>query len=426
MDLAAGGIARREDDVVTDTTINQDALLLEILMTPEGKADPYPRYKAIREHSAVFESSLGALVVGRYDDCNWVLREPRLGRGPQREPWEQYGLTKAEWHERFPMRTGETTSLLLMDPPDHTRLRKLVVKAFTARNVEKMRPDVARLTDDLIGDFEGVIDVMSALALHLPITVIGEMLGVPEPMRSELQPLIRATVATLEFMPSLEAMDEAAAAIEQVIARFEDLITARRSDPTDDLLSMLIHVEEEGDQLSHEELLSTILLLFAAGFETTTNLIGNGLLALLDHPDQFEKLRADRSLMPTAVEELLRWDSPVQLNGRAALEPVEFHGMQIEAGQQFFTLLGAANRDGRMYPEPDTFDITRETVQPMSFGGGIHYCLGASLARLEGQVVFDRLLDRFDTIEPAWGDERPKYRDSIVLRGLEALPVRFA
>jgi cytochrome P450 len=424
--LQAKAIPGREDERVTDTTIDQDALLLEILMTPEGKADPYPRYEAIRERSAVFESSLGALVVSRYEDCNWVLREPKLGRGPQGNPWEQYGLTEAEWRERFPRRTGDTTTLLLMDPPDHTRLRKLVVKAFTARNVEKMRPDVARLTDDLIADFDGEVDVMSALALELPITVIGEMLGVPESMRGELQPLIRSTVATLEFMPSLEAMDEAAAAIEQVIARFEDLITERRSSPTDDLLSMLIHVEEEGDQLSHEELLSTILLLFAAGFETTTNLIGNGLLAFLDHPDQLAKLRADRSLMATAVEELLRWDSPVQLNDRAALEPVEFHGRQLEPGQHIITLLGAANRDGRMYPEPDTFDITRETVQPMSFGGGIHYCLGASLARLEGQVVFDRLLERFTTIEPAWGDERPKYRDSIVLRGLETLPVDFA
>jgi cytochrome P450 len=192
------------------------------------------------------------------------------------------------------------------------------------------------------------------------------------------------------------------------------------------LLSELLHVEEHGDQLSHDELISTVMLIFGAGFETTTNLIGNGLLALLDHPDELQRLRDDRSLMKTAVDELLRWDSPVQLDGRLTFEDVDAHGTAVAAGEQFVTLLGAANRDPRAFPDPDRFDVGRIGQAPMSFGAGIHYCLGAALARAEGHVVFDRLLDRFSVIEPAWGSERPRYRDAIVLHGLESLPVRVA
>jgi cytochrome P450 len=211
-----------------------------------------------------------------------------------------------------------------------------------------------------------------------------------------------------------------------VTAVFEDLIADRRTHPTDDLLSELIHVEEQGDQLSHEELLATVMLIFGAGFETTTNLIGNGLLALLDHPDQLERLRDERHLLPNAVEELLRWDSPVQLDGRRVFERLDVHGITLEAGSHVVTLLGAANRDPRAFEDPETLDIGREPSPIMSFGAGIHFCLGAPLARAEGRVLFDRLLDRHPVIEPAWGDERPRYRDSIVLRGLESLPVRFA
>jgi cytochrome P450 len=208
-----------------------------------------------------------------------------------------------------------------------------------------------------------------------------------------------------------------------VTAVFEDLIADRRTHPTDDLLSELIHVEEQGDQLSHEELLSTVMLIFGAGFETTTNLIGNGLFALLEHPDQLQRLRDDPTLMHTAVEELLRWDSPVQLDGRKALEPAEIHGFLLEPGDEFVTLLGGANRDPRVFDDPDTLDVGRLATQPMSFGAGIHFCLGAALARAEGRVFFERLLARFPTVAPAWSSEPPRYRDSVVLRGLESLPV---
>ena len=327
--------------------------------------------------------------------------------------------------ERAQLMEQRTTSMLGLDPPDHTRLRRLVAKAFTPKTVENLRPGIVRLTDELLDRFEGVVDVMPELALQLPMAVIGEMLGIPEAERTALQPQVRLTARMLEFNPPLEQMDEAAVASKIIAQHLEDLIAQRRAEPTDDLLSELIHVEEQGDQLSHDELITTVMLIFGAGFETTTNLIGNGLLALLDHPDEFRRLRDDRSLMKTAVEELLRWDSPVQIDGRMTFEDVDVDGATVAAGEQFVTLIGAANRDPRVFEDPEHFDVGRVGPAPMSFGAGIHFCLGAALARAEGQVVFERLLDRFPVIEPAWGAERPPYRDSLVLRGLESLPVHF-
>ncbi len=409
-------------------TVDPDVLLAEILLSAEGKADPYSRYAAIREHSAAFRTNLGFVVVGRFEDCQWVLRDPRFGKGEVEAVWERYGLTEQEWVEQFSDFSRRTNSMLGLDPPDHTRLRRLVAKAFTPKTVEMLRPDIVRLADQLLERFDRgeVVDIIPELALQLPIAVISEMLGVPESYWPELQPLVRTATATLELNPTLEQLQAAANAGRGLAARFEGLIADRREHPTEDLLSQLIHVEEQGDQLSHDELIATVLLLFGAGFETTTNLIGNGLLALLEHPGELRRLRSDRSLMPSAVEELLRWDSPVQIDGRMAFEEMDVHGVAVEAGDQVVTLIGAANRDPRVFDDPERFDVGRGVGPLMSFGAGIHFCLGASLARAEGQVVFDRLLDRFPVIEPGWGDERPRFRDSIVLRGLESLPVHLA
>jgi cytochrome P450 len=406
-------------------TIDPDHALAQAVLTPEGRADPYPYYAVVREHAPAFRTALGVVVVGRYDDCQWVLRDPRFGKGTDR-PWERHGMTTGEWHDRFPSFPRFRRALLNLDPPDHTRVRRLVAKAFTPRTVERLRPRIVRLTDQLLDRFDGEVDVIPELALTLPITVIGEMLGVPEGERMALQPLVRASTAALDLRAPLDQLDVGFAARAAIIERMEDLIAERRARPGDDLLSQLIHVEEAGDQLSHDELTATIALLFGAGFETTTNLIGNGLLALLDHPDQMARLRADRSLVRPAVEEMLRWDSPVQVDSRQALVDMDLHGVALGAGEQVVTLLGAGNRDPRAFPDPDRFDVGRE-ANPLSFGAGIHHCLGAALARAEGQVVFERLLDRFPVIEPAWADDdRPRYRESPVLRGLEALPVRFA
>jgi cytochrome P450 len=411
---------------MTDTTaVDVNALLAEIFLTPEGKNDPYPRYAAIREHAPVFRSDFGLVVLSRYDDCQWALRDPRLGKGEPIDAWEQYGLTEAEWIARFGDLERRSRSMLGLDPPDHTRLRKLVAKAFTPRTVENLRPDIERLTDELLDGMDGDVDVIAALALPLPMAVISQMLGIPADESAVLQPYVRTATQLLEFNPSLDVLEAAAGSNRVIVEHLEALIATRRAHPTDDLLSELTHVEEAGDQLSHDELIATVMLLFGAGFETTTNLIGNGLLALLDHPDQLQRLRDDRSLMKTAVEEFLRWDSPVQIDGRVLFEAVELHGVHVAAGEQFATLLGAANRDPRTFDEPERFDVGRAGPAPMSFGAGIHFCLGAALARAEGHVVFERLLDRFRVIEPAWS-ERPVYRDTIVLHGLESLPVRVA
>jgi cytochrome P450 len=408
------------------TAAEPDSLLAEALLDPEGRADPYPLYAALRERAPALRTAQGPVVVARYADCEWVLRDPRFGKGTPR-PWERHGLTEAEWHERFPGYARNRRALLFLDPPDHTRVRRLVAKAFTPRTVERLRPDIVRLTDEVLDRFDGTVDVISDLALALPITVIGEMLGVPEPDRDELQPVVRASIAALDPGATLAELDVALRARDVLGERMEGLIAERRAHPTDDLLSHLIHVEEAGDKLTPDELVSTIAQLFAAGFETTTNLIGNGLLALLDHPDQMARLRADLSLLGTAVEEMLRWDSPVQVDSRQPLVDVEVHAMPVRPGETVFTLLGAANRDPRAFPDPDLFDVGRDGAASLSFGSGIHYCLGAALARAEGQVVFDRLLSRFPVIEPAWPDgTRPTIRPSPVLRGRASLLVHCA
>jgi cytochrome P450 len=274
------------------------------------------------------------------------------------------------------------------------------------------------------GEDDETVNVMTELAFPLPVAVIGELLGVPADDRQQFQDLVRATTVILEPMASVEQMQgarEARVAMEQY---FGELIAERRRRPAGDLLSELIAVSDGSDRLTEDEVVTTAILLFAAGFETTTNLIGNGLLALLRHPDQLERVRSlvrDVRGMQRAVEELLRWDSPVQLDGRMTFEEVELAGHRIDAGQVVMTLLGAANRDPRRFSEPERFDVGRDEGPPMSFGSGIHYCLGAALARMEGQVCFGRLFERFDRIELRAPDVA--YRDRITLRGLAALPV---
>jgi cytochrome P450 len=283
--------------------------------------------------------------------------------------------------------------------------------------------DLLDTVTDLAGAGEDV-DIMRELAFPLPVAVIGELLGVPVDDRAQFQALVRAATRILEPMSDVEDLRGARRARISMERYFEELIAERRRQPADDLLSELIAVSDGSDRLTQEEVISTAILLFAAGFETTTNLIGNGLRALLAHPEQLARLRSsvdDLAAVQRAVEELLRWDSPVQLDGRVALRPAQIGDQAIVPGDQVMTLLGAANRDPRRFRDPETLDLGRDEGPPMSFGSGIHFCLGAALARLEGQVCFSRLLTRFKDIE--LGDEGVAYRDSITLRGLARLPV---
>ena len=406
------------------STVEPDALLLELIATPEGRADPYPRYAALREKAPVHRSAFGIWTLTDYEDCQLLLRHPGVGKDFS-SAMNSLGLSDAdrEAQDRF---RNDRSNMLVTDPPDHTRLRGLVTRAFTPRTVEKLRPRIVALVDELLDGFEGhgEVEVMDALAFPLPVTVIGDMLGVPVEDRPLLRPLVRSVTAILELAVSPEALAEAGEADSKLGAYFADLVADRRANPQDDLLTKLIEAEDKGDQLTEHELISTVILLFAAGFETTTHLIGNGLLALLRNPGELARLRGDRSLVRSAVEELLRYDSPVQIAARTNYEDLSLGGTTIPTGSLVLAMLGAANRDPARFHDPERLDVGRDEGAPMSFGGGIHFCLGAALARLEGQIVLDRLLDRFGTMELVGGP--PTVRDSLTLRGLTDLRVRFA
>lgn len=414
---------------VTDTAA--DNVLLRLLLTPDGRADPYPAYRQLRETAPILRSAMGPLVVSSYEDCMTALRDPRLGRGTSlRESGQTSGLGFAgfdvdpEMRDAFFGRAGG--NMLFADPPDHTRLRRLVSRAFTPKRVEELRPAVAAMVERHIDAIveAGSVDIMETLAFPLPVTVIGELVGVPEADRASFQPLIRAAVAAIDPGTDLDALRAATAAMDQAREYFRDLVAERRRSPGDDLLSGLIASRDAGDALSDDEVISTAVLLFSAGFETTTNLIGNGLLALLQNPDQQQRWRDNPAIAHSAVEELLRWDSPVQLNMRTALEPADIGGETLEEGDIVIVLQGAGNRDPARFDNAESLDLGRPDNLPLSFGWGIHHCLGAPLARLEGEEVFNTLLDRCRTIEPRFTD--PEWRPTLTLRGLATLPVEVS
>ncbi|MGI5237524.1 cytochrome P450 [Dactylosporangium sp. CA-139066] len=381
-----------------------------------GRRDPYPRYARLREISPIVRAADDALVVTGYADCQTVVRDGRLAHMP---PDMLAFLGFPDWREHPALRLMYT-SMLVLNPPDHTRLRRLVSSAFTARRVQGLRPAVERMVDGLLDDLAatagGTADFVAAFAFPLPVAVIGELLGVPAADRAQFQTLVRDWTQILERITPevLERADPAAAAIRDYLA---GLLQERRQDPADDLLTALTQAQAADDRLTDEEVLSNASLLFAAGFETTTNLLANGLAALLAHPGQL-------ALVPqapeAAVEELLRFDSPVQLSARVVTEPVEVGGVTVEAGERIVAYLGAGNRDPERFADPDELRLTRDDNGPLSFGGGIHYCLGAPLARLEAQVALAALARRFPGIELAG---EPQRRDSLSLKGFTAMPV---
>jgi cytochrome P450 len=394
------------------------ATLLDELTTAVGREDPYPRYERLREISPVVRAPDGALVVTRYADCAHVARDPRFAHLP---PDMLAFLGFPDWTEHPALRMFYT-SLLILNPPDHTRLRRLVSGAFTARRVQALRPAIERMVEDLLDGLDGLdgeVDFVERFAFPLPVNVIGELLGVPAADRAQFQSLVRDWTQVLEILSPevLRTADPAAAAIHDYLA---GLVASRRRAPAADLLSALVAVEEAGDQLTGEELLTTAALLFAAGFETTTNLLSNGLVALLANPAQLAALRDWPDLAQPAVEELLRFDSPVQLISRVVVDPVELGGLPIDEGERVVAYLGAGNRDPERFTEPDRLQLARVADAPLSFGGGIHYCLGAPLARLEAQIALPALLRRFPRVAPAGTPER---RESLTIKGFLRLPV---
>jgi cytochrome P450 len=389
--------------------------LLDELTTMVGREDPYPRYARLREIAPVVRADDGALVVTRYAECTAVVRDARLGHLP---PDMLAFLGLPDWADH-PALKQLFTSMLLMNPPDHTRLRRLVSSTFTARRVQELRPAISAMVDDLLDGMSGEVDIVDAFAFPLPVNVIGELLGVPAPDRAQFQTLVRDWTQVLEIITPevLATADPAAAAIRDYLA---DLVAERRRSPRADLISALVAAEESGDQLTEDELLTNAGLLFAAGFETTTNLLSNGLAALLEHPAQADLLRDEPGLAVGAVEELLRYDTPVQLASRVVMADVELAGVPVGAGNRVVAYLGSGNRDAERFADPDRLDLTRGDSAPLSFGGGIHYCLGAPLARLEAQIALPALLRRFPKLALS---TRPERRNSLSIRGFTSMRV---
>lgn len=314
-------------------------------------------------------------------------------------------------------------SMLFLNPPDHTRVRGLVARSFTPRRVEQLRPEVTDMCDELLDNLGGEGDFVDEVAFPLPANVISALVGVPKADREYLRPMIAALGVGIEPTASEEEVAAADAAGEEITAYVTDLIAKRRADPQDDLLSGMIQASDGEDKLSEAEIIVNTLLIYAAGFETTTHLLGNTVRQLVAHPEQHELLRNDRALIPQAIEEVLRFDPPVQMDGRYVFEDIEIGGMTVPAGSGTMVLIGAVNRDPALVDDPDRFDVTRTDTQVLSFGSGIHFCLGAALARLEGQALLGRMLDRYETWEIL---AEPTWRKRFTLRGVEHLQVRLS
>jgi len=388
-------------------------------MDPEFVADPYPTYHRLRTEDPVHHSPLGFWVLTRYDDVVAALRDPRLAKEAIAS------FVAARFGAPVP---AMGLSMLDRDPPDHTRLRGLVSKAFTPRVVEGLRPRIQQIVDGLLDGAAGrrSMDLIEEFAYPIPVIVICEMLGVPVEDHERFKGWSLDVARGLDLVwlgPDSEVGRRSIAARQALGEYFRGLIAQRRAAPRNDLLSGLIAAEEAGDKLNEIELLATCILLLIAGHETTVNLIGNGTLALLRHRDQLERLRREPGLIATAVEELLRFDGPVQRTARIPSEDVSFGGRTIAKGEMVMPFIGAADRDPAQFPSPDRLDIGRTDNRHIAFGWGIHFCLGAPLARIEGQIAINTLVRRLPKLELATG--QPEYRQSLTLRGLKALPVTF-
>jgi cytochrome P450 len=385
--------------------------------------DPYDQYRRLRELRPVHQSPLGPWTLTRYEDCSRLLRDPSLSVEERHSAYNgREAMFEAAGVER---RNRGARAILNLDPPDHTRIRRLVSKAFTPRRVEALLPRVQSLVDGMldVAEGRGEMDVISDLAFPLPFAVISEMLGMPEADRLLLREWSHTLVTSLEPLTSPDEIPRLMEASDHMVAHVEAAIAWKRREPADDLLSAMIAAEEEGDRLSPEELRDQVVLLFVAGHETTVNLIGNGTLALLRNPAQHALLRAQPDLIGNAIEELLRYDSPVQFTRRIALQPLEVDGHHIEAGSFVFTILGAANHDPEHFgATADELDLTRrDAPHHISFGGGIHHCLGAVLARAEARAAIASVTARFP--EMTLASDTPSWNGRMVLRGLDALPV---
>jgi cytochrome P450 len=386
--------------------------------------DPYPQYATMREQAPVYQHPLGFWLLTAYDDVSWLLRAPGLSVEDDNVAADSLlrQLREEVYGDGAPR--ASALSMLDRDPPDHTRLRKLVSKAFTPRAIQALRPRITDLVDGMLDDMaaQGRVDLVDALAFPLPFRVIAEMLGTPPADHERIRQLTGTVVRSLEPIADPEMIQAILDADEEMSAIAAEMIAWKRANPADDLLSALIHAEDDGDVLDDDELVAQTLLLYIAGHETTVNLIAGGTLALLRHPAQLALLRTDPALVGNAVEELLRYDSPVQASRRITLEAVMVGGIEIPAGAFVMASLGSANRDESFWGlDADEVRLDRDNArQHVSFGAGHHHCLGASLARLEAAIAFEHMAGRFPGLAL---DGDVVWNGRINLRGPAHLPV---
>jgi cytochrome P450 len=389
------------------------------LLQPAVQADPYPLYAQLRPRGLV-RSPLGVFAAADHATVASILRDRRFSSSPV----HQRGYRPPSYPPGDPRAGLPAADLLTMDPPDHTRLRRLVAGAFTPRVIASLEPWIREVTVRLLAaaDSAACFDLIDALAFPLPIAVICHLLGVPAEDRAQFRAWGHDVAATLDPQTAATAQAQTRAGELALTHYLQDLVRERRANPDDSILSALIAAGEEGDRLSSGELVSTALLLLVAGFETTVNLIGNGTVALLRDPDSWDRLRRDPALVPAAVEEMLRYDSPVQLTSRIATEDAEAGGRVIAAGQPVLVSIGGANRDPEVFEQPGEFRIGRpDPGRHLSFSRGLHHCLGAALARLEGRIAIEELTRRHPALELA---APPIRRPLLVLRGYQSVPVR--
>jgi cytochrome P450 len=383
---------------------------------PSFIADPYPALAKLRSEAPVaWHEPSGVWLVSSHEHASLALRDRRFGR---------------LWTDRAPEETFEPFNLLhrnqMMEnePPKHTRLRRLVAKAFARGHIERLRPRVEQLANELLDQVDGTgeMDLIADYAEPLPVAVIAELLGVPESDRDPLRPWSQAIVRMYEYGRTPEVEAEAVQASIEFAAYMRELAAERKADPRDDLVSHLASMEDGGERLSADEVVASAILLLNAGHEATVNGFGNGLVALFKHPDQLERLRNDPTLLDPGIEEMLRYDTPSQLFERTAIEDVELGDQKIRAGEKIAVLLGGANRDPAVFAAPDTFDVGRVNNPHLTFGAGIHFCLGAPLARLEISTSLPLLLRRMPKLALAG---TPVLRETFVLRGYARIPVSF-
>ena len=386
----------------------------------EMMADPYPAYRAMRERGRVQRTSAGHWLATGYDEVSRLLTDQRFGEAAGRGGRIRLSRATREGPQQL---LGRVDTMLSQDPPEHTRLRRLVSKAFTPRSVQKMRPRIQEIVNELLEKIDGrdEFDLVSELAWPLPVIVIAEMLGIPREDRERFKRWSDAMVATLGG--DYSALAEARRSNEELVEYVSRVIAERRKEPRDDLISRLVAAEERGQTLSEDEMLGTVALLLVAGNETTTHLISNGMLVLLRHKDQLARLRDDPSLLPSAVDELLRYTGPVHTTRRVARTDVSLGGAEIKHGEVVIGLLAAANRDPDKYADPDSLDVARNPTDHVAFGDGIHFCLGAALARLEGQITIGTLLQRFPNLRLL--DDEPEWGGTFAIRGVTSLRLAF-